>query len=99
MEADGNVIPAAPEDLMQMNEAQASSGRADTRRMAGRRRFCSLRLNEQAQYAWVRVTSLLWSRTSGCTYQNWCCDFDADLISIFCQLCQLCQLVGYIDFE
>lgn len=27
MEADGDAIPAAPEDLMQMNEAQASGGR------------------------------------------------------------------------
>lgn len=29
MEADGDAIPAAPEDLMQMNEAQASGRRRD----------------------------------------------------------------------
>lgn len=31
MEADGNAIPAAPEDLMQMNEAQASAGKTEAR--------------------------------------------------------------------
>jgi len=31
METDGNAIPAAPEDLMQMNEAPASTGRTEAR--------------------------------------------------------------------
>lgn len=30
MEGDGDAIPAAPEDLMQMNEAQASGGHVHT---------------------------------------------------------------------